>query len=220
MINLPNPNQPQKKPNNQSNNLSGYTSSALEEGPTEQYVPPQESYSEREDEKEQTGMEPAARPQQEMQQYEEPSYEEEPTYSPRQTQAPAPRGYEIPPAPVYPEYPPTPSVERIRKEEVEALIEQIIEEKWDELTIDIGDISIWKEKVRTEIISIKQELLRLEHRFEQVNKAVLGKVSQYDTSIKSVGTDVKAVERALQKILQPLTINIKELQRLTTRLKK
>lgn len=211
MIKLPN--QLPKKRNDQGE-FSGYTSSALNEGGPEKYTPPQESYTEMEDKGEQRDMRPATPP-------ERPRYEE-PIYPPQQPlqQAPAPTRVEVLPAPVYPEYPPAPSVERIRKEEVEALIEQIIEEKWDALTVNIGDISMWKERVRTEIISIKQELLRLEHRFEEVNKAVLGKVSEYDKSVKRVGTDVKAIEKVLQKILQPLTTNIKELQRITTRLKK
>lgn len=210
MINLQNPNQPKRK--NNQNDFSGYSASALDEGTKEKYIPPKETYTEMEDKKEQKDMRPAAP--------ETPRYEEEPRYPTQPMAAPAPTRMEMPPAPVYPEYPAAPSVDRIRKEEVEALIEQIIEEKWDILTGDLGDINIWKEKVRTEIISTKQELLRLEHRFEEVNKAVLGKVSQYDKSIKSVGTDVKAIEKVLQKILKPLTTNIKELQRLTTKLKK
>ncbi len=206
MINLTN--QPQKKEN--PNDFSGYTSSALNEGPKETYNPPQKSYTEMENKKEQAGMKPATAP--EMSKYEEP-------IQPAPV-APIPTRIEIPPAPVYPEYPPTPSVERIRKEEVEALIEQIIEEKWDALTINVGDISIWKERVRTEIISIKQELLRLEHRFEELNKAILGKVKDYDKSVRVVGTDVKAIEKVLQKILPSLTTNIKELKRVTQQLKK
>lgn len=204
MINLPD--QFPKKQN--PNDFSGYTSSALNEGPTETYQPPQEfndneeTYTEREDKKERTGMRPAT-----------PRYEEPPAPQ-EQTRM------EIPSAPIYPEYPPTPSVDRIRKEEVEALIEQIIEEKWDALTVNVGDISIWKERVRTEVISIKQELLRLEHRFEELNKAVLGKVKDYDKSVRTVGTDVKAIEKVLQKILPTLTTNIKELKRVTEKLKK
>ncbi len=195
-----------------NNDLSGYTASALDqdEQVPKEYTPEQEkTYTEIEDEKEKEEIKPVSTPK-----YEEDYIQQ------KQIPSPVPTKQEILPAPVYPEYPAAPAIDRIRKDEVEALIEQIIEEKWNTITAGIGDINLWKEKVRTEIISIKQELLRLEHRFEEVNKAVLGKVSQYDKSIKSVGADVRAIEKTLQKILQPLTTNIKELQRLTTKLKK
>ena len=187
----------EKRKNNPEDEFSSYTSSALDEGASE------ETYIEKENKEEQEEIKPAA----------PEEYEEE-------MKAPAPGRAEIQSAPVYPEYPISPSMGRLRKDETEALVEQIIEEKWDSLTANFGDINLWKERVRTEIISIKQELLRLEHRFEEVNKAVLGKVTEYDKSIKNVGTDVKALEKVLQKILQPLTTNIQELQRITQKLKK
>lgn len=194
MIKLPVPN---KKTADSAEGFSQYSSSALDEFSEEQ------APTQIEDQQEKEGMVPAV-PE------EQPEYEE-PT--------PASRKFELPSAPVYPEYA-GPSMNRARKDEVEALIEQIMEEKWNELTADVGDISIWKEKVRTEIISIKQELLRIEHRFEEVNKAVVGKVSEYDRSVRTIGTDVKAIEKVLQKILEPLTYNVKELQRVTEKLKK
>jgi len=189
------------------NNFSGYIASALDEASNQKY--PEKSFTEIEDQKEKSEMKPA------IPTPTQPETPPEPTY-----QAPQPTKLEIPSAPVYPEYPAVPTLERIRKDEVEALVEQIIEEKWDTITAGIGDINLWKEKVRREIISIKQELLRLEHRFEEINKAVLGKVAEYDKNIKTVGTDIKAIEKVLKTILEPLTSNIKELQKLTTKLKK
>ena len=203
-----------------NDDFSGYSASALDQNEYTQTEYPsthetnEETYKEIEEDKEKEGMKPAP-PKYSPEEKQEPYYTQ-----PEKPTIPSPTKPEIQPVPVYPEYPTTPPVDRIRKEEVEALIEQIIEEKWGTITAGIGDINIWKEKVRTEIISIKQELLRLEHRFEEINKAIAGKVTQYDKSIKSVGADVKAIEKLLQKILQPLTSNIKELQRLTTKLKK
>lgn len=105
-------------------------------------------------------------------------------------------------------------------EEIESLIESVVEEKWRQAMEPFGDFNMWKEKVRTEIISIKQELLRTENRFENLEKAIIGKVHEYDTHVLNIGAEIKALDKVFQKIVQPLTENIKELSKITTRLKK
>ena len=104
-------------------------------------------------------------------------------------------------------------------DDVEALIEQIIEEKWKTTIERMGNLDVWREKVRTDVSSIKQELIRLEHRFENIEKAVLGKISQYDRNIVNIGNEIKVLEQVFQKIMTPLTTNIKELDRITKELK-
>ncbi len=105
-------------------------------------------------------------------------------------------------------------------EDFQELAESIINEKWEELVSSVGNITLWKEKVQTDISSIKQEILRLEGRFENLQKAVLGRVEEYHSKISDVGSDIKALEQVFEKILQPLTTNIKELGKITEDLKK
>lgn len=105
-------------------------------------------------------------------------------------------------------------------DEMEELIESVVEEKWRSLVENFGDMGLWKDKVRTEILSIKQELVRLENRFENIQKAVLGKIRTYDENIIEVGSEIKALEKVFGKIIDPLTTNIKELDRITKQLKK
>ena len=93
-------------------------------------------------------------------------------------------------------------------------------EKWQSLIENFGDIGLWKDRVRIEVSSIKQEILRLENRFENLQKAILGKIKSYDENIVEVGSDIKALEKVFAKILDPLTTNIKELDRITKQLKK
>lgn len=102
---------------------------------------------------------------------------------------------------------------------LQELTESIIQEKWDDLIKSVGDITIFKEKVRSEIISIKQEILRTQERFENLQKAVLGKVTEYDKDVKEVGSEIKALEKVLEKIIEPLSTNIRELQKVTQELK-
>ncbi len=109
---------------------------------------------------------------------------------------------------------------RFSQDQIQQLVESVVKEKWEELTSNIGNIVIWKEKVKSEIISIKQEIIRFEERFENLQKSVLGKVDEYSSGIKDVGSEIRALEKVLQKILVPLTDNIKELERVTSKIKK
>lgn len=104
-------------------------------------------------------------------------------------------------------------------EKIEEIAESIIKEKWEDLLKDIGDFAVWKEKVRTDILSIKQELLRTQERFENLQKSVLGKVAEYDSDVREIGTELKAMEKVFEKIIEPLTTNIKELNKITKELK-
>ena len=105
-------------------------------------------------------------------------------------------------------------------EQIQEIAESIIEEKWQEFMSQMGDFDIWRDRVNREIGSVKQELIRTQDRFNNLQKAVLGKVSDYNENILDLGTEMKALEKVFEKILDPLTTNIKELERITNKLKK
>lgn len=117
---------------------------------------------------------------------------------------------------------PTPSKipDRQSIEQIEEIAESIISEKIDELSVNINDLSLWREKTSTEIEAIKQEILRIRNHFENLQNSMLGKVEDYRRSITDVNIEVKTLSKVLEKILQPLTENVKELSRITERLKK
>ena len=106
------------------------------------------------------------------------------------------------------------------EEKIEEIAESIIEEKWQHAMDEIGDLGSWKEKMKSEIISIKQEVLRIENLFDGMQQALLGRIKDYDKQVGEVSTDVKAVEKLLENILRPLTDNVKELKRITEKLQK
>ena len=105
------------------------------------------------------------------------------------------------------------------KDQIEEIAEAIVDEKWEELTKDVGNISLWKESVQTEVESVKQEILRLEGRLEKLQNAVLGKVEDYNKTLNEVNTEMQALSKVFEKIIEPLTTNIKELSRITSDLK-
>lgn len=116
---------------------------------------------------------------------------------------------------------PTPVVGRGKEsmEYIEELAESIVKEKWEDLMKDVGNIALWRDKMQTDIRSIKQEVLRVEQRFENLQKGILGKVDEYGKGMVEVSSEIKALERVMQKITEPLTDNIKELNKITKDLK-
>jgi len=109
--------------------------------------------------------------------------------------------------------------DRSIQEQIAQITESIIEEKWQNLIEGMGDLTVWRERVNTDLNAIKQEILRTQGRFENLQRAIISKISDYDKGIADVGTEIKALEKVFQNILQPLTSNIKELNKITERLK-
>src|SRR3989344_2242161 len=89
--------------------------------------------------------------------------------------------------------PSSPEMWRGGEEKIEEVAESIIGEKWRRMAEDMGEMSSWKELMKREIVSVKQEVLRVEERFESLQKAILGRLKEYDSSVGEVSTDVKAV---------------------------
>jgi hypothetical protein len=109
---------------------------------------------------------------------------------------------------------------RANYEAIEEIAESVISEKWEEMISNIGDLKLWKEKVETDLSGVKQEILRIESRFENLQKAVLGKVGEYSEGVNDLTIEMKAMEKVFEKILEPLTRNVKELDEITKKLKK
>lgn len=107
-----------------------------------------------------------------------------------------------------------PSSPSMSYDEMQSVVEEIIDEKWKEMLTSMGDITVWKVQVEDDLESAKQELLRIQSRFDTMQAAMVGKVGEYEGSMRSLSTEMKALEQVMQKILEPLTSNIKELGRI------
>ena len=108
---------------------------------------------------------------------------------------------------------------RYSSDETQQLVEAVVNERWEELTSRMGDLSLWKEGINTDLESIKQELLRTQERINNLQNIMVGKVMEYNKSVNDISVEMKALEQVFQRILQPLTTNIKDLNRVTEELK-
>ncbi len=113
-----------------------------------------------------------------------------------------------------------PSQQAIDKDYIHEVVESIIEEKWTEFVAKTGEFTSWKDKTSTDLVATKQEVLRLRESFEKLQHLMLGKTKEYGESMRDVHSEMKALEKVFERILEPLTTNIKDLQRLTDDLKR
>ena len=104
------------------------------------------------------------------------------------------------------------------QEVMHQIAEKVVYEKWDELMGNVGDIAIWKNTMDRDLKSVKQEILRLGARIDNLQNALLGKVRDYNESLTNVSAEIQALEGVLGKIIEPLTDNIKELDRITKKM--
>ena len=107
-----------------------------------------------------------------------------------------------------------------KDEEIEELIEAIIEEKWQSIEKDIDRLLEWKDSTDDQLIVMKNQVTDLKRNFEELQKAIIGKVGEYDKNILEVGSQLKAMEQVFSKVLPTFTENVAELSRITQRVKK
>jgi DNA-binding transcriptional MerR regulator len=125
--------------------------------------------------------------------------------------------YEEPPAFSEEEYEPL-SFEQERPStddgRIEEIAEAIIDEKWQELKKDVMKIVDWKTAIEARLTSVEESLKSLKENFQQLQKGVLERVSDYDQSLSEVGTQIKAMENVFKQVLPKLSDNVNELSRI------
>jgi len=104
--------------------------------------------------------------------------------------------------------------------ESEAVVEQIIEEKWQDLQKDLAKINEWKDLLTSRIDKLEQGVLDMRTDLDGLHKAIVARIGEYDKTLMDVGTEIKAMEKVFQKVLPELTGNIQELSRITKNVKK
>ena len=112
-----------------------------------------------------------------------------------------------------------PSKKEACAESVEEIAESIVEEKWEEFNKELGKINEWKDKSESRLVKAEQELEDLKEDVENLHKAIVAKIGEYDKNLLDVGTEIKAMEKVFQKVLPELTGSVSELSRITKGIK-
>jgi hypothetical protein len=128
-----------------------------------------------------------------------------------------PEPQQQPYAPQYPQY--AAPQGGITNEEVEAIAESIIDEKWDELMKSMSKVIAWKEEMDNKFAETEQKFDDLQKDFDELHKSVLGRVSDYDRTMTNVSTDLKAMSTVFQKVLPGFIETVGELSQIRDDLK-
>lgn len=112
-----------------------------------------------------------------------------------------------------------PGMARAEHPDTEAVVEQIIEEKWTALQKDLTKINEWKDNMSSRADKMEQSIQDLRSDLEGLHKAIVNRIGEYDKTLVDVGTEIKAMEKVFQKVLPELTTNIQELSKITKNVK-
>ena len=121
-----------------------------------------------------------------------------------------------PPGPAF--GPPAPK--GIGRVQVEEIAESIVEEKWKEFSEAHTKLNEWREHADSRLDKFEQSLADVKADLENLHKAIVAKIGEYDKNLLAVGTEIKAMEKVFQKVLPTLTENVSELSRITSRVRK
>ena len=101
----------------------------------------------------------------------------------------------------------------LSSEKVGEIVEAVVQEKWKSVEADLAKTTEWKDDFNTKLSEMNQRIDDLKGNIDNLQKAVLGKVSEYDENLKGVGTEIMAMEKVFSKVLPTLTDSINKLQR-------
>lgn len=114
----------------------------------------------------------------------------------------------------YAEYQPKPSIDI---ETVNEICEQTVEEKTDKLKKEISSFSKFKEEIGFDVEKMNERLTKIENNFNDLQMAILRRIGSYGEDIKNIAKEMHSTQESFSKMLDPLTDNIRELQKISSK---
>ncbi len=108
----------------------------------------------------------------------------------------------------------------VSSDRIEEIAESIIEEKWSDLIEHVNKIVEWKSSVDTKLTSMDDQIKSIKSDFDVLQKSILGRINDSDTTMREVSTDIKALEQVFKRILPGFVENVNELSRITETMKR
>ena len=84
-----------------------------------------------------------------------------------------------------------------------------------EIKKQINTIKRFKEELEPEIQRINERLEKIENTLDQLLIEIIGKIGEFGKNIENISDEMSATQNSFSKILNPLTDNIREMQKLT-----
>jgi hypothetical protein len=103
---------------------------------------------------------------------------------------------------------------------IEETVEAVVEEKWKEISAALSKLNEWKGTVDSRLSKFEQSMKDLKADMDNLHKAIVAKIGEYDQNLLNVGTEIKAMEKVFSKVLPTFTENVNELARVAKGIKK
>jgi hypothetical protein len=100
-------------------------------------------------------------------------------------------------------------------ETINEIAEQIVEEKTNEIKKQMSSFKNSNEEMKSDLERMSKKLEKLENNFNELQVAILRRIGEYGDNIKNISNEMHETQGSFSKILNPLTDNIRELQKLT-----
>jgi len=100
-------------------------------------------------------------------------------------------------------------------ETINDIAEQIVEEKNAELKKQISSFTDFKDSLSLEVEKINERITRMENVFNELQVAILKKIGGYGESLQNIEKEMHLTQNSFSKVLNPLTDNIREMQKIT-----
>lgn len=100
-------------------------------------------------------------------------------------------------------------------ETINDIAEQIVEEKNIELKKQISAFTEFKDSLSLEVEKINERITRMENVFNELQIAILKKIGGYGESLQNIEKEMHMTQNSFSKVLNPLTDNIREMQKIT-----
>jgi len=105
----------------------------------------------------------------------------------------------------YPSYP-----ARASTEDVEELVDEVVDEKWQQFRKKTGNIEEVKDRVDSSLRTFNKKLDRNEAILNKLVEATKEKFKEQNNEIRSLSADVAALKETLKKIMNPLIARVKK----------
>lgn len=107
----------------------------------------------------------------------------------------------------YPEY-----VQGMSTETVSEITEQIVNEKITDLTKNISDISIFKERIEKQVSMLDERLRKIESIIDELKAAIIRKIGEHGENIREMKDEMGMMQDSFSKVMTPLAENVRKLE--------
>jgi len=125
---------------------------------------------------------------------------------------------ELAPATGLPSLPEAPKA-GFKVEEMERILEEIVDERWSDVTSKFSDLETARAKQETRIDELSKRVSELSSRLDEISSVVMGKVDEYKKTMEDVDVEIKALEKVMQKLVPSMAEQVKDLKEVVGGLK-